>query len=105
MNPKRPESKHIRVSTELFDWLAKLAASYGVSKRDAVDALLADFKGVCDRAKERGNRSMADRVFTRWVDRYNIKRRLSKANKTGRRRLGAEPESPAATPDVPDFMK
>ena len=46
MNPKRPVSKNIRVDAELYEWVTNLAASYGVAKRDAIDAVIRNFKEV-----------------------------------------------------------
>lgn len=70
MNPKRKTTKVVRVTEELLDAVAEIAAEYEVAKRDVLDALLEDF---LYNNKKDPNRKF--RVFQTFASRYNLRKK------------------------------
>ena len=96
MNPKRRPTKVVRVSEELLDSVAEIAAKYSVAKRDVIDALLEDFLW-----KDKKDPNLKFRIFQGFASRYALRKKKPPAPakaETG----GGERED---APRVPDWMK
>lgn len=70
MNPKRKTTKVVRVSEELLDAVADIAAKYSVAKRDVIDALLEDFLW-----KDKKDPNLKYRIFQGFASRYNLRKK------------------------------
>lgn len=95
MNAKRKKTKVVRVTEELLDSVAEIAAEYHVAKRDVIDALLEDFL-----YNDKKDPHRKFRVFHTFMSRYNLRKKKPPAS-TEAEAGGDERDLPS----VPDWMK